>query len=105
APDVRNLLLREWMCQPGSSIAAHPDRRFAKQVCDSRRRIAPAAIDQPFISDRFVALDETPEESLHFRMGFDDRIEILGLAHHHFASDDCLDSILSGSVARQDAFP
>src|SRR6476660_1671610 len=71
---------------------------------DPRRRITAAAIDQPFIADRLVALDQPPEEALHRWIGVDDRIEVLGLADHDFGSDDRLDSILRRSVARQDTF-
>ena len=60
----------------------HSHRGLAQQMSDPRRRIAPPAIDQPFVADRFVALDQPPEESLHLGMRVDDRVEILGLADH-----------------------
>ena len=71
---------------------------------DARGRIAPAAIDQPFVADRFVALDQPAEEALQLRMRIDDRIEVLGSADHDFAAHDRLDAIFGNPVARQDAF-
>ena len=87
-----------------ASVDVHPDRGFAQQMRDARGRIAAAAIDQPFVADRFVALDQPPEETLQLGMGIDDRVEVLGLADHHFAADDRLDAIFGEPVARQNAF-
>ena len=82
----------------------HPRRGLAQQMRDPRGGIAAAAIDQPFIADRFVALDQLPEEARALGIGVDDRVEILGLADHHLAADDRLDAVVGGAFVRQDAF-
>ena len=77
---------------------------LAQQMCNSRSGIAPAAIDEPFVADRFVALDEATEEALHLRIVVNDRVEILGFPDHDFASDNRLDAIFGDAIARQNAF-
>src|SRR6185369_7033455 len=101
--DVGNLLLSEGVGHLGV-VHVHPSGRFAQQMRDASGRIPSAAIDQPFVSDGFVALDQTPEEALKLGMGIDDRIEILRLADHHLALDDGLNAVTGGPVARQDSF-
>src|SRR5205823_8014148 len=81
----------------------HPDRSLAQQMRDASRGIAPAAIDQPFVTDRFVALDQAPEEALQLRVRLDDLVEVLGLADHHLAADDRLDAIFGAPFTREDA--
>ena len=46
-----------------SASKAPAGRGFAQQMRDPRDRIAPTAIDQPFVADLLVALDQPPEES------------------------------------------
>src|ERR1700741_710913 len=73
-------------------------------MSNARGRIAAATMDEPFVADVLVSLDEAPEEALHLRIGCDDRIVIPGFSDHDLASNDRLDSILSGSVPRQNPF-
>src|SRR6476469_2302834 len=82
----------------------HPDRGLAQKVSHARRRIPPSAIDQPFIADRLVALDQLPEKALHFRMSVYDRVEVFGAADHHLASDNRLNPVSGESVAGENAF-
>ncbi len=73
-------------------------------MCDPRRRISPPAIDQPFVSNLFVALEQAAEELLQFGILFEQRIEVARLPDHDFAANDGLDSVMSRAVAREDAF-
>ena len=81
--------------------AVHASRRFAQEVGDASRRIAPTAIDQPFVADRLIALQQSPEKSAHFRVGVQQRLEILRLADPDLASDDRLDSVMAQPAARK----
>src|SRR4051794_38137654 len=82
----------------------HAHCRFAQKVCDTSRGVAATAIDEPFIADRFVALDKPTEEALHLRARIDDWIEVLGLSDHDFGSNDGLNAVVGSPVAGQDAF-
>src|SRR4051812_31521088 len=73
-------------------------------MSDARSGIAAAAINQPFVTDRLVALDQPPEEALQLGMLIDQRIEVASLADHDFAANDRLDSVLCRSAPRQDPF-
>ena len=85
-------------------VDPHPGDRFAKQMCDTRRGVPPSRIDQPFVTDRILALDEFPEEARYFGIGVDDLVEIIGLADQDLAPDDRLDAIVGRTVVGQDPF-
>jgi hypothetical protein len=68
-------------------------------VCDARGRIAPSAIDEPLVTDRFIALDEAPEKPLQLRMCIENWNEVLGFPDHHFAAHDRLNSIFGDALA------
>ncbi len=70
---------------------------------DAGDRIAAAAIDQPLVADRFVALDQAQKEALHFGPGIDDPVEVLPPADHHLAADDRLDAVVRAALAGQDS--
>src|SRR4029078_2066019 len=103
ALDVGNLLLSERIGQAVVS-ALHPCRRFAQQVRDARGRIPPSAVDQPFVANVLIALEQAAEEALKLGMLIDQRIEITRLADHPLAAHDGLDTVKSRSLARQDPF-
>src|SRR5205085_8408255 len=91
----------EWLI---GRIDANPHSRLAQQVSYAGGRIAAAAIDQPFVADRLVALDQPPEKALQGWVGLHDRIEIGRLADEHLALDDRLDAVSCGALAGEDAF-
>ena len=50
--------------------------------------IAPAAIDQPFVTDRLAAQDSPRNEAGQFGMSVNDALELLGAADQDLALDD-----------------
>ena len=75
---LRGLYARLEQGRPVSlaEVEAAANRRLAQEVRDTSGRIPAAAIDQPFIADRFVALDQAPEEAAELGVLVDDRIEV-----------------------------
>ena len=72
-------------------------------MSDPGGRIAAAAIDQPFVTDVFVALQEPAEELLHLGMLIDQRIEVSRLADHDLAANDRLDAVMSSTRPRKNS--
>ncbi|NUR45425.1 MAG: hypothetical protein HOP91_04600 [Sphingomonas sp.] len=73
-------------------------------MSDARSGIPPPAIDEPLISNVLIALEQPAEKLPHRRVLLYERIEVFSLADHHFATNDRLNPVMSGTLPRQDTF-